>query len=256
MTEGREPHIGNRIRSARERLGWSREDLGSRSGVSWGAIAQMESGRRTNTRSDTLLALAQALGVTIEYLVGVGADLPRMFGHQAFSYETDEELLATVSEFVDEGLARSEGVLVALPKEALALVRKGLGPTVNHVEIVDSTHFYDMAPRALSVYRVFVEKQIAAGAPWVRIVAQPPWTGRTPEEERVLMVVESLLDLTFAPLPATVLCPYDRRLVGREVLDEVHRTHPHVRPSPTEVVGNPSYENPIEIALNGPRERD
>ena len=251
MAEGKEPHIGRQIRAARERLGWSRETLGSKSGVSWGAIAQMESGRRSKARADTLLALARALGVTIEYLVGAGAELPRMFGHQAFSYVTDEELVETVREFVKEGLDRGEGILVALPKDHPQVVEKGLGTGAKKIEMIDSTGFYETPTRALSVFREFVEKQVVAGAPWARIVAQPPWAGRSREEKRVLMMVEALLDLTFSPLPATVLCPYDERVVDEKIIEGARRVHPHIRAG-HEIVQNEAFENPLDVALETP----
>lgn len=248
MVEGKEPHIGRQIRAARERLGWSRETLGSKSGVSWGAIAQMESGRRSKARADTLLALAGALGVTIEYLVGAGTELPRMLGHQAFSYVTIEELVETVRDFVMEGLDRGEGILVSLPKDHLQVVEKGLGASAKKVEMVDSIGFHETPTRALSVFREFVEKQVVAGAPWVRIVAQPSWVGRSREEERVLMMVEALLDVTFSPLPVTVLCVYDKRLFDERIIGEARRVHPHIRAG-HEIVQNEAFENPLDVAL-------
>src|SRR4051812_43245566 len=82
--------IGTRVRAARERLGWRREELAFRSGVSWSAIAQVESGRRRNMRPGTLSALGEALGVTTDYLVRGGPASPAMFQHRALLYDTDE----------------------------------------------------------------------------------------------------------------------------------------------------------------------
>ena len=58
------------VRSARERVGWSREALAYHSGLSGAAIAQIESGRRREVRVTTLLALSRALEVSVDYLVG------------------------------------------------------------------------------------------------------------------------------------------------------------------------------------------
>ena len=66
-----------------ERLGWTREALAFHSGLSWSAIAQVESGRRTNLRPSTLAALSRPLGVSIDYLVDGGqlaSDDARPFG--------------------------------------------------------------------------------------------------------------------------------------------------------------------------------
>ena len=251
MVGGPEPHIGNRIRATRERLGWSRETLGSRSGVSWGAIAQMESGRRTNTRSNTLLALARSLGVTIEYLLGAGADLPRMFGHEEFSYQTDDHFLSAVERFIDEGLSRSEAVLVATKTKNVQLLQGRLGPKVDQIQLTDSSAFYGEPPQALSLYRSFVDRSVIDGTPWARIVSETPWHGRNGDETRILVVFESLLDLIFGPLPVTVLCPYDERLVHEKVIDQTNQVHPQIR-SDDEVVPNDSYKNPAEVLLGAP----
>src|ERR1700686_2883902 len=89
--------IGPRVRAARERLGWTREALAFHAGVSWSAIAQVESGRRTNLRPSTLLALSRPLGVSIDYLVEGGLSRPTMLGHSAFSYRTDDQFRTTMA---------------------------------------------------------------------------------------------------------------------------------------------------------------
>ena len=55
--------LGESLKAARARAGWSREALAYHSGVSWSAIAQIESGRRNDVRLSSLSALAEALGV-------------------------------------------------------------------------------------------------------------------------------------------------------------------------------------------------
>ena len=54
--------IAATLKTARDRLGWSREALAYHSGVSWSAISQIESGRRKDVRLTSLSALADALG--------------------------------------------------------------------------------------------------------------------------------------------------------------------------------------------------
>jgi len=57
------------VRAARLRRGWSRETLAHESGLSFAAITQIETGRRTELRVSSLVALADALGVSVDYLV-------------------------------------------------------------------------------------------------------------------------------------------------------------------------------------------
>ena len=59
--------IGDSLKAARTRLGWTRETLAHHSGISWSAISQIESGRRRDVRLGTLSALAEALGVSVDY---------------------------------------------------------------------------------------------------------------------------------------------------------------------------------------------
>jgi DNA-binding XRE family transcriptional regulator len=71
---GDEPSIAAALRRTREQRGWSREELALHSGVSYGAIAQIESGRRVDVRLKSLVALADALGVSLDELAGRPSD--------------------------------------------------------------------------------------------------------------------------------------------------------------------------------------
>src|SRR4030081_758764 len=84
--------VGRSLRAARGRAGWSREPLAHHSGLSWAAIAQIESGRRQEVRLGSLVALANALGVSVDYLVGSKATLsPKLLRHGAVIYDSDDE---------------------------------------------------------------------------------------------------------------------------------------------------------------------
>lgn len=62
-----------RIQELRKEKGWSQSDLSEKSGVKLTTIQKLERGYNNilNARFDTLYALAQALEVSVEYLVGV-----------------------------------------------------------------------------------------------------------------------------------------------------------------------------------------
>ncbi len=104
--------IGDSLRAARMRLGWSRETLAHHSGVSWSAIAQIESGRRKDVRLSSLSALADALGVSVDHLIGTAAaTAPQPFDHRLLTYGSDEDFLAAAIPFLAEGMERSESLL-------------------------------------------------------------------------------------------------------------------------------------------------
>src|ERR1700686_2851856 len=99
--------IGPRVRVARERLGWTREALAFHAGVSWSAVTQVESGRRTNLRPSTLAALSRPLGVSIDYLVGGTLTCPTMLEHSVFPYRTGDQFRTTMGSFLADGFDRS-----------------------------------------------------------------------------------------------------------------------------------------------------
>ena len=171
--------MGTRVRAAGVRLGWSREALAVRSELSWSAIAQVESGRRKNVRPQTLSALAEALGVTIDYLV--------------------------------------------------------------------HSWYTDPAP-ALRDLEEFVETKVRAGAPWVRFVGDPDWTGTAESETSLWTRYESLVNLVFANSPTSLLCAYDTRTIAPEVARQARLIHPHMIGAQG-VASNPDYADPGGFVL-------
>jgi len=67
-------HLGIRVRNERQRQGLSREDLTQRMPedmrMHTNTLWNIEVGRTKNPRMDQLRALAQALGVSVPYLMG------------------------------------------------------------------------------------------------------------------------------------------------------------------------------------------
>lgn len=73
--------IAERMRTARERRGWSQADLARESGVSAGTIGNVESGARKVPRE--ILAIAAALQVDPNWLRnGIGSGIPTPSGHR------------------------------------------------------------------------------------------------------------------------------------------------------------------------------
>jgi transcriptional regulator with XRE-family HTH domain len=224
----KEGGLGQRLRRARTRLYWTREELAVRAGISWSAIAQIESGRRRNVRPDTLLALAHALEVTTDYLVHGSSLTPVMLEHQALFYGSGDEFLETVGPVLGEGLERSEPTLLATSNANVALARRYLGARSRRIRVMASAELYADADgtRTLKTFQRFVERHLRGGAPWVRIVGEPVWAGRSRAQVRRWCRYESLLNLAFAALPVTIICPYDERTVTPSILRQARATHP------------------------------
>jgi transcriptional regulator with XRE-family HTH domain len=219
--------IGESLKTARARLGWSREALAFNSGVSWSAIAQIESGRRKDVRLSSLSALANALGVSIDYLAGSAAALSaHLFEHRLLAYASDEEYVESTVPYLTEGLEQSHAVLVVATPPQIALLREALDDGSEHVEFADSADWYSSLAGALNRYREYVKQKVGAGAAWIRVVGDPVWAGRSDAEIAAWFRYESLVNLAFAAAPATIVCAYDTTSFSDEVIAVARVTHP------------------------------
>jgi transcriptional regulator with XRE-family HTH domain len=218
--------------------------------VSWSAIAQIESGRRQDVHLSSLSALADALGVSVDYLVGSQATIaPRLFEHRALTYRSDEEYVAGVVPFLAAGIEQSHCLLVVTTAPKMALLREALGESGEQVEFTEWADWYHSPLEALSRYRAFVQDRFAAGAIWIRIVADAGWSGRSPAETAAWTRYESLVNLVFAPSPATFVCTYDTRSFPVEVVAEAACTHPYLLQG-SDAAASMAYREPGAFLLD------
>ena len=63
--------IGARVRWEREKRGWTVRELARRAEVSAGAVSKLEGGTRLSPSIELGKRLAQAFGVTLDYLAGM-----------------------------------------------------------------------------------------------------------------------------------------------------------------------------------------
>ena len=68
--------VGERIRARRTELDWTQEQLARAAGLSKGFISDLEAGKRS-VGAESLLALASALGVSMDHLMRSGLAEPR-----------------------------------------------------------------------------------------------------------------------------------------------------------------------------------
>jgi transcriptional regulator with XRE-family HTH domain len=242
--------IGDSLKAARTRLGWSRETLAHHSGVSWSAIAQIESGRRKDVRLSSLSALAEALGVSVDYLIGNSATMgPQLFEHRVLPYASEEELLATAIPFLTEGIERSDGLLAVMPSARIELLRDHLDGASSHVEFIDAAEWYPSPRAALDRYRAYLKQRIDAGVAWIRVVGELPLVGRTRAEIAAWTRYESIVNLAFASAPATVVCTYDTEALPKDVVTDAHRTHPEVARG-SDASASPLYREAEDFLLD------
>jgi len=218
--------IGRTLRQARQRRGWSRETLAHNSGVSWAAIAQIETGRRTDVRLNSLVQLARALDVTIDELIDDSPTTRLAMSHSALLYSTDEEFAAAAVPYLREGIVRDERPLAVTSAERIDRVKAGLGADADKVMFADWVDWYRSPVAALNGYRDYLNDQIASGATCVRILGEPVWRGRTQAEVRAWIRYESLVNIVFAESSSVLLCPYNVQVSPAAVVTAAHQTHP------------------------------
>ena len=66
--------LGDRIKSRRNELGWTQEELARRLGVRQNVVSRLEAGGVKTPNLPMIRRLARVLGVTADYLVGMYDD--------------------------------------------------------------------------------------------------------------------------------------------------------------------------------------
>lgn len=218
--------------------------------MSWSAIAQIESGRRRDVRLTSLTALADALTVTVDHLIGRESPAHHgPFSHQALLYGSDDELLAGAVPFLAEGVERSERVLVVASPRRIRPIREALADQAAAVEFIDSPTWYGSPAVALRGYRKLISDSIGAGFPWVRVVGEAVWSGHAKSSAATWIRYESMVNLYLASLPATIVCLYDTRSASDALVLDAQRTHPELCAA-SGAVASPSYREPEDFMFD------
>lgn len=173
---------------------------------------------------------------------------PSGLAHDALFYESPDDYVASVLDFVRAGLGRSEPVLVAVPEPNLGRLRAAF--TADEAGRVRTA---DMAVAGRNPGRIigtvltrFVAEHRGRR---VRVVGEPIWAGRTAVEYPACAEHEALINLALADAPAHVLCPYDTQRLTEPVLHDALRTHPTLAHGPARWP-SPHYADPTAVAAS------
>ncbi|MFJ3333215.1 anti-sigma factor RsbA family regulatory protein [Streptomyces sp. NPDC086766] len=155
------------------------------------------------------------------------------FVHPALFYRSEGEYLAGTVPFVRAGLESGEPVAVAVPGERLRLIEAELGADAAEVRLLDMREAGRNPGRILpGVLHAFADAHRPGRR--VRIIGEPVWAGRTPDEYPACAQHEALINLAFRGREATILCPYDAVRLDERALADAHATHPVVIPAGTD----------------------
>ncbi|MGW6710405.1 anti-sigma factor RsbA family regulatory protein [Streptomyces sp. NPDC054956] len=166
----------------------------------------------------------------------------KAFEHPALFYRGEDEYVAALGPFIRAGAEAGEPVAVAVPDGHLRLIRAELAdaapnPALPGVRFVDMTREGRNPGRIIS--RVLLGFADAHRSGHVRIVGEPVWPGRTPQEYPACVQHEALINNAFRGRDVTVLCPYDAQRLPAEVLADARVTHPAVIEGGRERVSGP-----------------
>jgi anti-sigma regulatory factor (Ser/Thr protein kinase) len=155
--------------------------------------------------------------------------------HAAVFYAAEDEYLDEVLGFAGAGLDDGDLVFVAVPGPKIGLLRQRLDGRAGEVTFADMTRMGANPAWIIPRVRAFLD---ANPGRQVRYVGEPIWETRSAEELREATRHEALINLAFAGVPVSILCPYDTTRLDPDVIANAECTHPvvirdgHPRPSP------------------------
>jgi hypothetical protein len=139
-------------------------------------------------------------------------------------------------------------VIAVTTQANIELLRDELGRDARSVKFIQSPSFYSTPVASLAEYRSLADAHLERGIPWVRVLGEPVWDGRAPDDVRIWTRYEALLNLVFASYPLTIVCLYNERAVAPEIVRQAHLTHPNAMGAErhSQIV---DYDDPARFAL-------
>ncbi|GAA2914523.1 MEDS domain-containing protein [Streptosporangium fragile] len=168
--------------------------------------------------------------------------------HQAAVYDSDRRFLDIALPFVRDGLAKGDPVLVTTTSANLELLADALGRDGRLVDYAESGFLgRRTVERATAFHRYWQRRGAEASrGGYVRILAEPVWTGRAAAEVRAWQRMEAGLNLLLRGTNVWMICPYDARVLDPRVVVGARHTHPTLAEAGRPPVPCPEYTDPVE----------
>lgn len=155
------------------------------------------------------------------------------FQHWTCIYDSSQQFLQTAVPFLAGGLAAGEPVLAVTTPANLELIRAALGERGGDVDYAESAFFGRRPPQCVAAFYRYWRNHAAgpegngnSGSNRVRILAEPVWAGRSAREIAAWTRMESALNVVLASTTISMVCPYDARALGADIVSGALRTHP------------------------------
>lgn len=144
--------------------------------------------------------------------------------HWAIYYNNADDYLGQVVPFLEGALAAGEPALVFAPGRNIDLLRAALTDPAGEIVFLHAADLASNPARIIPTARQFAD---AHPGRRIRIVGEPIWPGRSAAEIREGIRHEALVNVLFADVAATVLCPYDTAGLDEATIGHAGSTHPH-----------------------------
>jgi anti-sigma regulatory factor (Ser/Thr protein kinase) len=165
------------------------------------------------------------------------------FVHQALIYDSEQGFMDVALPFVEEGIASDEPTLVAAHSTNVENLREALGPDMP-ATLLSVEQWYETSARTRDKFASWAGKRVnGEDGGRVRLIGEPPWAIGHDAQIRDWARHESVVNVAFADMPVSFICPYDARALPDDVIEHAHSTHPEIvaADGPTESGG---YEDP------------
>ena len=153
--------------------------------------------------------------------------MDRTLEHDALIYGTDEALMGTLVPWLQEGLERGDGALVATTAPHIERFRDSLGSDEGSVSYFVADDWYVHPSQTIAAWQRLLAEAAAKGADHTRIVGEVRF-GATSDLQTSWTRYESALNAVFEHSPTWIVCPYDGGVLPPDVVDQASRTHPTV----------------------------
>ncbi|MGH3670558.1 MAG: anti-sigma factor RsbA family regulatory protein [Pseudonocardiaceae bacterium] len=172
--------------------------------------------------------------------------------HQALLYGSEQDFLAGIIPAVRAGLECGDLIKIVTTDRNAGWLRAELGAAAARVEFGDSSTSYRHPVRTLASVHRTVQAASRSGRR-LRLIGEPLWTLRTPQENLEWARYESLVNAALAWANAFLVCVYDTRVTAPNVIADMVRTHPELVTTGGVVAPSPSYVDPVEFSAEHDR---
>ncbi len=143
--------------------------------------------------------------------------------HLALFYTGPQDYLRSAVAFLCAALDRGEPVFAAVPGQRVGVLRQALAADAGRVLFGDIATIGRNPANFIPAVRAFLDRHPGERASYL---SEPAWPARSDTELLEAARNDALVNLAFADVPATILCPYDLASLPPEVIADAESTHP------------------------------